>query len=104
MKSTSNYKLINFNLKPFKNSRSNKELMSYSNYRNNSKQKRNNIRIKTDKNNPKINLSPLNSHSYNKKINNRLPPEILEYIEKKSKNIYEKYYKNFRNFPSRNSY
>jgi len=87
MKRSSNYKLISFNLKPFKNSLSNKEIVSYSNYGNNSKQKRNNIRIKTDKNNPKLNISPLNSHSYNKKINNKLPPEILEYIEKQSKNL-----------------
>ena len=87
MKSTSNYKLINFNLKPFKNSRSNKELVSYTNYGNNSKPKRNNLRIKTDKSNPKLNLNPLNSHSYNKKINNKLPQEILEYIEEKSKNL-----------------
>ena len=87
MKRSSNYKLISFNLKPFKNSLSNKEIVSYSNYGNNSKQKRNNIRIKTDKNNPKLNISPLNSHSYNKKINNKLSPEILEYIEKQSKNL-----------------
>ena len=87
MKSISNYKFVNFNLKPFKNSQSNKELVSYSNYGNNSKPKRNNLRIKTDKSNPKLNLSPLNSHSYNKKINNKIPPEILEYIEKKSKNL-----------------
>ena len=87
MESKSNYKLINFNLKPFKNSRSNKELVSYTNYGNNSKPKRNNLRIKTDKSNPKLNLNPLNSHSYNKKINNKLPQEILEYIEEKSKNL-----------------
>ena len=87
MKRSSIYKLISFNLKPFKNSLSNKEIVSYSNYGNNSKQKRNNIRIKTDNNNPKLNISPLNSHSYNKKINNKLPSEILEYIEKQSKNL-----------------
>jgi len=87
MKSKPNYKLINFNLKPFKNSRSNKELVSYSNYRNNSKQKGCKIRIKTDKNNQNLDLSSLKSHSYSKKINNKLPTEILEYIEEKSKNL-----------------
>jgi len=87
MKSKQNYKLINFNLKPFKNSRSNKELVSYSNYRNNSKQKGCKIRIKTDKNNQNLDLSLLKSHSYSKKINNKLPTEILEYIEEKSKNL-----------------